>query len=175
MPSWRCYLRRMAVPRTFLLATIGLAAFAARAEPAGPAKRASPQNTIAFFSNLQEAGPSSPEEIAERQGEAGGDGEGIAADAALNEWKTCVLASISRWAALKQGPGTIVDGAFGRCADIERQYRAHLLRLTQDGRVVMDLNMGRAMTRTLEEAWRPRLIAAALDQELPPPKTELPR
>ena len=159
-----------------VLAAICLISFAARAEPAGPARRvATAQNMIAFFSNLQEAGPSSPEEMATRQGDAGGDGEGIAADAALNDWKLCVLAALPRWAALKPGPGTIVDGAFGRCADIERQYRAHLLRLTQDGRVVMDLSMARTMTRALEEAWRPRLIAAALDQELPPPRIELPR
>lgn len=170
-----CYRRAMR-STPLLLAVMCLASIAAHAEPAGPAKRAaSPRNTIAFFSDLQEAGPSSPEEIAERRGNVGDDSEGIAADAALNDWKSCVLASVSRWAALKPGPGTIVDGAFGRCADIERQYRAHLLRLTQDGRVVMDLSMGRAMTRALEEAWRPRLIAAALDQELPPPKIELPR
>ena len=166
----------MSNPRPLLLAAIGLVSFAAHADPAGPAKRAaSMQNTVAFFSNLQEAAPSSPEEMAERRANAGEDTETIAADAALNDWKLCVLASVARWAALKEGPGTIVDGAFGRCGDIERQYRTHLLRLTQDGRVVVDLNMGRAMTRALEDAWRPRLIAAALDQALPPPRIELPR
>lgn len=168
--------RRTHGPLPILLATAVLVACAAHAEPGPSAKRSgATQNMIAFFSNLQEAPASSPEELADRRVNAGEDDEGVAADAALNDWKLCVLASLDRWAVLKQGLGTLVDGAFGRCVDIERQYRTHLLRLTQDGRVVVDLNMGRAMTRALEEAWRPRLIAAALDQQLPPPKIELPR
>jgi hypothetical protein len=90
----------------------------------------------------------------------------VAAELALNGWKLCVLESLTHWAPLGEGAGTLVEGAYGRCADLARDYRTHLQRITQDGRVVMDLRMARGMTASLEDAWRPRLIAAALDQML---------
>ncbi|WP_174274561.1 hypothetical protein [Sphingomonas bacterium] len=136
-----------------------LALLAAVAAPGQPL-------TVAYFNALQEQGPLLPEELAARQRDGNAGSEAIAADLALNEWKACVLESIVRWAPLKEGVGTIVDGAFGRCGDIERDYRGHLMRITQDGRVVVDLQLARTMIRGLEEAWRPRLIAAALDQAL---------
>ena len=122
--------------------------------------------TVAYFSLLQEAGPFPADEMAQRQASGGLDADALAADGALNAWKTCVLEAIGRWAELHPGPGTLVDGAFGRCADGERRYRDQLLRLTQDGRLVVDMQLARSLMRTLEEVWRPRLIAAALDQEL---------
>jgi hypothetical protein len=132
-----------------------------------------PPKTVALFYDLQEAAPFSAEDMAERQKGATATDEGAAADLALNDWKNCVIESLSRWAALKQGPGTLIDGAFGRCGDIEREYRAHLMKITQDGRQVVDVSMARGMTKVLEDSWRPRLTAMALDQELarlaPPP------
>lgn len=133
---------------------------------AGPLHAAGKELTVALFSGLQELPPFSPEEMAARHKDAGDDAEGIAADTALNDWKLCVLDSLNHWAELGEGPGTLIDGAFGRCADVERAYRLHLQQVTQNGRTVVDVQMARTMTRTLEEIWRPRLIAAALDQAL---------
>jgi hypothetical protein len=52
------------------------------------------------------------------------------------------------------------------------------MKITQDGRQVVDVSMARGMTHVLEEAWRPRLTAMALDQELArlqaPPSTAAP-
>ena len=149
-----------------MLAAAALLAGAARADPPD---RPSPKRvaaTVAYFSGLQEAGPFTPEEMAQRKESGGLDAEAIAADAALNDWKLCVLDAIRRWSELHPGPGALVDGAFGRCADRERAYRDQLTRLSQDGRLVVDLQLGKSMMRTLQETWRPRLIAAALDQEL---------
>ena len=133
---------------------------------AAPLHAAGKELTVALFSGLQEQPPFSPEEMAARHKDAEDDPEGIAADTALNDWKLCVLDSLNHWAELGEGPGTLVDGAFGRCADVERSYRLHLQQVTQNGRAIVDVQMARAMTRSLEEIWRPRLIAAALDQAL---------
>lgn len=141
-----------------------LLALAACAEAAAPEPRQA--RTVALFSELQEAPAFSAEEMAARQQDMAAGDEGAAADLALNSWKNCVVDALARWAPLRQGTATLIDGAFGRCADIERGYRAHLMRITQDGRVVVDVSMARGMTRVLEEAWRPRLTALALDQEL---------
>lgn len=122
--------------------------------------------TVALFSELQEAPPFAADDMAARQKDVAANDEGAAADLALNNWKLCVVDALQRWAPLHQGAGTLIDGAFGRCADIARSYRAHLMRITQDGRVVVDVSMARGMTRVLEEAWRPRLTAMALDQDL---------
>lgn len=123
------------------------------------------QMTVALFSGLQELGPLTDEQMAERHKDDG-DPDGAAADLALNRWKRCVIDAVARWAELRQGPGTLAEGAFGRCADVESEYRGHLSRIKQDGRTVIDLQLARAMMRGLREAWQPRLIAAALDQEL---------
>lgn len=130
------------------------------------ASAAPPQRTVALFSELQDAPPFSAEEMAARQKEVDAKDEGAAADLALNSWKNCVIESLTRWAPLHQGPGTLIDGAYGHCADIERGYRGHLMRITQDGRQVVDVSMARSMTKMLEDAWRPRLTAMALDMEL---------
>jgi hypothetical protein len=127
---------------------------------------AQPQRTVALFSELQEAPPFTAEEMAARQKEIDAKDEGAAADLALNNWKNCVIESLTRWAPLHQGPGTLIDGAYGRCADIERGYRGHLMRITQDGRQVVDVSMARSMTKMLEDAWRTRLTAIALDMDL---------
>jgi len=127
---------------------------------------AQPQRTVALFSELQDARPFTTEEMAARQKEIEGKDEGAAADLALNNWKNCVIESLTRWAPLRQGPGTLIDGAYGRCADIERDYRGHLMRITQDGRQVVDVSMARSMTKILEDAWRTRLTAMALDMDL---------
>jgi hypothetical protein len=124
------------------------------------------QRTVALFSELQDAPPFSGEEMAARQKDGDTKDEGQAADLALNNWKNCVIESLVRWAPLRLGPGTMIDGAFGRCADIERDYRGHLMKITQDGRQVVDVSMARSMTKMLEDAWRPRLTAMALDQEM---------
>lgn len=127
---------------------------------------AQPQRTVALFSELQDAPPFSVEEMAARQKDADAKDEGQAADLALNNWKNCVIESLSRWAPLHQGPGTLIDGAYGRCADAERDYRGHLMRITQDGRQVVDVSMARSMSKMLEDAWRLRLTAMALDMDL---------
>ena len=126
----------------------------------------SSQRTVALFSELQDAPPFSADDMAARQKDGDAKDEGQAADLALNNWKNCVIESLTRWAPLHQGPGTLIDGAYGRCADIERDYRAHLMRITQDGRQVVDVSMARSMTKMLEEAWRTRLTAMALDMEM---------
>ena len=153
---------------------IGVAAAAGAAAP-----DPKPTRTVALFSELQEAPPFSAEDMAARQKDMPANDEGAAADLALNDWKTCVITALGRWAPLKQGPSTLIDGAFGRCTDIERAYRGHLMRITQDGRQVVDVSMARGMTRVLEEAWRQRLTAIALDLELarlqPPPATDAPK
>lgn len=141
-----------------------LLALAAAGQAATPEGRQA--RTVALFSELQEAPPFSAEEMAARQKDAAATDAGAAADLALNNWKICVIDALARWAPLRQGAGTLIDGAFGRCADLARSYRAQLMRITQDGRVVVDVSMARGMTRVLEEAWRPRLTAMALDQEL---------
>ena len=135
---------------------------AAGAASAVPAK----QSSVAYFNLAQEQGPLSPEDLGARQAEAETGGETVAADLALNAWKLCVLESLVRWAPLKEGPGTLVDGAYGRCGDLERDYRSHLMKITQDGRVVVDFQLAKLMTKSLEDAWRLRLIATALDQTL---------
>jgi len=127
---------------------------------------AQPQRTVALFSELQDAPPFSPEDMAARHKDADAKDEGAAADLALNAWKNCVIESLSRWATLHQGPGTLIDGAYGRCADAERDYRRHLMRITQDGRQVVDVSMARSMSKMLEDAWRLRLTAMALDMDL---------
>lgn len=150
--------RALALAMATLVAAVG-----ARADPPAPKRVAA---SIAYFGALQEAGAFSPDEMAQRKASGGLDADALAADEALNVWKTCVTEAIGRWGELHPGPGTLVDGAFGRCADAERAYRDALLHVTQDGRLVVDMQLARSMMRTLEEAWRPRLIAAALDQEL---------
>ena len=127
---------------------------------------AQPQRTVALFSELQDAPPFSADEMAARQKEVDPKDEGAAADLALNNWKNCVIESLTRWAPLKQGPGTLIDGAYGRCADAERDYRGHLMRITQDGRQVVDVSMARSMSKMLEDAWRLRLTAIALDMDM---------
>ncbi|MDO6416830.1 hypothetical protein Q4F19_20775 [Sphingomonas sp. BIUV-7] len=122
--------------------------------------------SAAYFLGLQELPAFTPEEMIARHDGATGDAEALAADTALNDWKLCALESITHWAELKPGRGEIVDGAMGRCIDIERGYRNHLLKITQDGRLLFDLSFARQMARSLEEAWRPRLLAAALDHDL---------
>ena len=124
------------------------------------------QRTVALFSELQDAPPFSADDMAARQKDGDVKDEGQAADLALNTWKNCIIESLTRWAPLRLGPGTMIDGAFGRCADIERDYRGHLMKITQDGRQVVDVSMARSMTKMLEDAWRPRLTAMALDQEM---------
>lgn len=133
--------------------------------------------SAAFFLGLQELPPFTPEQMTARHEGASGDAEALAADTALNDWKLCALGSIDHWAELKAGRGEIVDGAMGRCADLEREYRNHLTRITQDGRFVLDLQFARSMMKSLEDTWRPRLLAAALDRDLAvlqaePPKVE---
>jgi len=127
---------------------------------------AQPQRTVALFSELQDAPPFSADEMAARQKEVDPKDEGAAADLALNNWKNCVIESLTRWAPLHQDPGTLIDGAYGRCADIERDYRGHLMRIMQDGRQVVDVSMARSMTKMLEDAWRPRLTAMVLDMDM---------
>lgn len=146
--------------RSLLLLALG------SATAAGAAPDGKPPRTVAIFMELQDAPPFSADEMAARQKGAQPADDGAAADLALNNWKTCVIDSLAHWAPLKQGPGTLIDGAFGRCADIERDYRGHLMRITQDGRQLVDMSMGRSMTRMLEEGWRPRLTAMALDRNL---------
>ena len=143
--------------RNLAWAMLGLATAAGAAQP---------QRTVALFSELQDAPPFSPEEMAARQKDADSKDEGQAADLALNNWKNCVIESLTRWAPLHQGPGTLIDGAYGRCADVERDYRGHLMRITQDGRQVVDVSMARSMSKMLEDAWRLRLTAMALDMDL---------
>jgi len=122
--------------------------------------------SAAYFLGLQELPPFTPEQMAARHDGATGDAEALAADTALNDWKLCALGSIEHWAELKPGRGEIVDGAIGRCADLEREYRNHLTRMTQDGRFVLDLQFARSMAKSLEDTWKPRLLAAALDHDL---------
>lgn len=143
--------------RAWAWAALGLATAASAAPP---------QRTVALFSELQDAPPFSAEDMAARQKDADAKDEGQAADLALNNWKMCVTESLTRWAPLRQGPGTLIDGAYGRCADVERDYRGHLMRITQDGRQVVDVSMARSMTHMLEEAWRTRLTAMTLDMDL---------
>ena len=133
---------------------------------ASAAPEARQQRTVALFSELQDAPPFSADDMAARQKDGDAKDEGQAADLALNNWKNCMIESLARWAPLRLGPGTMIDGAFGRCADIERDYRGHLMKITQEGRQVVDVSMARSMTKMLEDAWRPRLTAMALDQEM---------
>lgn len=122
--------------------------------------------SAAYFLGLQELPAFTPEEMAQRHEGATGDPEALAADKALNDWKLCALDSITHWADLKPGRGEVVDGAMGRCVDIEHDYRNHLLKISQDGRLLFDLSFARQMAKSLEDAWRPRILAAALDHDL---------
>lgn len=124
------------------------------------------QGILGVFYSAQELPIFTPEQLAGRHQILGNDPEAIAADQALNDWKGCVEDSLIRWSSLKPGVGTLVDGAYGRCADLERQYRDHLMRITQGSRTVVDAQLARSLTRLLEDMWRPRLIASALDDEL---------
>lgn len=147
---------RLASAAALLAATATLAA--------DPPASGGSHMTVAYFSELQEAPPSTPEEMAEKlKGRPDGD-EAAAAESALNEWKLCVLDSLVRWGGLSEGPGTLIDGAYGRCGDLERQYRSHLTKIAQNGRTMIDLSFARSMLKSMEDAWRPRLTAAALDQ-----------
>ena len=147
-----------------IAAPLLLAAVLAGTARADPPKRQAA--TVAYFISLQEVAAFSPEEMTERHASGGLDGEALVADAALNDWKLCVQESLTRWAELRPGPGTLIDGAYGRCADRERAYRDSLLKVTQDGRQTIDLALAKSMMRNLEETWRPRLVAAVLDQDL---------
>ena len=142
-----------------------LVALCLSAETAAP-KPLTAQTAIIFFAEAQDVPAFSPEELAARARTLGDEPEAVAADAALNQWKQCVQEALVHWSPLPEGPGTLIDGAFGRCADIEREYRAQLIRMTPGGRQVIDVQLARGMTRTLEEGWRPRLTAMVLDQLL---------
>jgi hypothetical protein len=138
---------------------------------AGTAQAAPRQNVVAAFSSLQEAPAIAAEQTASRSEL---DADLAAAETALNEWKLCVVGSLDRWAPLHHGPGLLVDGAFGRCADLERSYRTALIAITQDGRRPIDTALARNLTQMLRDSWRLRLTAMALDRELaamPPPPT----
>jgi hypothetical protein len=130
---------------------------------AGTAQAAPRPNVVAAFSALQEAPALAAEQTAPRSDQ---DAEIVAAEAALNEWKLCVVGSLDRWAPLHHGPGLLVDGAFGRCADIERSYRTALTAIAQDGRRPIDTALARNLTQMLRDGWRLRLTALALDREL---------
>ena len=112
------------------------------------------KRTIATIGAVQDLPAFTPEQLEQRRVEFG------------DAWKLCVTESLVRWAPLGEGPGTLIDGAYGRCGDIERRYRELLTRITQDGRALIDPSMARQMTNALRESWRPRLVAAALDQKL---------
>lgn len=137
------------------------------------------KRTVASIGAVQELAPFSPEQLAERRAEFGDDEEAIAADAELNAWKQCVTGALVRWAPLGEGPSTLIDGAYGLCSENERRYREFLVKQTQDGRSIIDPQMARQMTANLKDIWRPRLVAAALDQKLaaklPSSPTALPR
>lgn len=146
--------------------SLALLASAATAETPAQGKAAVvTQRTLAAVSAVQELPPFAADEMERRRAEIG-DEDALAADASLNAWKLCVLDAVVRWQPLKAGPGTVADGAFGRCGDIERYYRDSLARMTQDGRAIVDLQMAKAMARSLEETWRPKIVAAVLDQQL---------
>lgn len=136
------------------------------------------QGVLGLFNSAQELPQFTPEQLEARKPMFGNDAEAIAADQALNDWKGCVAESLARWAVLKPGVGLLIDGAYGRCADLERQYRDHLMRITQGSRLVVDAQLARSLTRLLEDMWRPRLSAMALDDLLlhqaPAPVTALP-
>lgn len=124
------------------------------------------QGILGQFYAAQELPVFTPEQLAARHKVLGGDADAAAADQALNDWKICVQDALVRWSALKPGVGTLVDGAYGRCFDLERQYRDHLMHIGSGSRTVVDAQLARSLTRLLEDMWRPRLIAAALDDEL---------
>jgi hypothetical protein len=155
-------------PLIGLVATVAAAQTPAITVTGSPPARAIALGKVsaAYFLGLQELPAFTPEEMAARHAGATGDPEALAADQSLNDWKLCALESITHWAELKPGRGEIVDGAIGRCIDVERDYRNHLLKITQDGRLLFDLSFARQMARSLEEAWRPRILAAALDHDL---------
>lgn len=136
------------------------------APPAAAQKALTGQTAVTFFVEAQDLPVLSPEQLAERARQIGDEPEAVAADASLNGWKQCVQEALVHWAPLGQGPGVLVDGAWGRCADLARDYRGHLVRMTPGGRQVIDTQLARNLTRSLEEAWRPRLVAQALDQTL---------
>lgn len=136
---------------------------------AAPAAADAPKRakrTVASIGAVQELAPFSPEQLAERRAEFGDDDEAIAADAELNAWKLCVTGALVRWAPLGEGPGTLIDGAYGLCSENERRYRDFLVKLTHEGRSIIDPQMARQLTVNLKDIWRPRLVAAALDQKL---------
>jgi hypothetical protein len=137
------------------------------------------QGVLGLFNSAQELPVFTPEQLEARRAMFGNDPEAVAADQALNDWKECVADALVRWSALKPGVGLMIDGAYGRCADLERQYRDHLMRITQGSRVVVDAQLARSLTRLLEDTWRPRLSAMALDDQLlhqpaAPPATPVP-
>lgn len=129
-------------------------------------KGLTPQGAVTFFIEAQDVPPFTPEQMSDRLRVLGDEPEAAAADAALNAWKQCVQDALVHWAPLNLGPGAVIDGAFGRCADIQRDYRINLVKMTPGGRQVIDTQLARNMTRTLEDSWRPRLTAAVLDQML---------
>ena len=141
-------------------------ALTAFAMPTLAADKAPPrEGAVGAFTALQELPPLTPEEMAARR-KPDDDAAIAGAETALNEWKTCVQGALTRWAAIQPGPGLVVDGAIGLCSEIERNYRIQLMRIVENGRLVIDMQMARTLLRNLEEAWRPRLLAAALDLEL---------
>ncbi len=132
------------------------------------------QGLLGLINSAQELPAFTPEQLAGRRPMLGDDPEAVAADQALNDWKLCVQDALVRWSSLHPGVGTLVDGAYGRCADLERQYRDHLMRITQGSRLLVDAQLARSLTRLLEDTWRPRLVAAALDDLLLHPQPALP-
>lgn len=137
------------------------------APTAPPMPKALTQSATAYFNALQETGPLSADDLATRFKDRLATDEAVLAETALNQWKVCVLDALVRWAPIQsQGTGTLIDGAFGRCGELQRQYRDHLVKVTQGGRTLMDYQFARVMTKTLEDVWRPRLVAVLLDQAL---------
>ena len=132
-----------------------------------PMPKALAQSATAYFNALQETGPFGADDLAARFKDRPATDEAVLAETALNQWKLCVLDALARWAPITgQGTGTLIDGAFGRCGDIERSYRDHLVKVTQGGRALMDYQFARVMVKSLEEVWRPKLVAVLLDQAL---------
>jgi hypothetical protein len=154
-----------------LALTLVLAEDPAPAAP--PMPKAFAQSATAYFNALQDTGPLGPADLAARFKDRPPTDEAVIAETSLNQWKLCVLDALARWAPIQsQGTGTLIDGAFGRCGELERQYRDHLSKVTQGGRTLMDYQFARVMTKTLEDVWRPRLVAVLLDQALAQKETK---
>lgn len=89
---------------------------------------------------------------------------------AMDAWKLCLLRTGKAWARQSAPPGDLADGAFGKCADKEQAVARIMLvsGIASDGAPLFSGKDVDAFTAKFRATWRPRVIAAILEERAGP-------